>query len=89
MASLITSITCIITYWVYENTCLRDAIHKVGNLAIDKFATIAKMILNNKDTKAIETEIKKATSELKATAKAELKLARKKNNKNDKEWENL
>ena len=57
--------------------------------AIDKFATIAKMILNNKDTKAIETEIKKATNELKATAKAELKSARKKNNKNDKEWENL
>ena len=89
IASLITSLGCIVTYWVYENTCLRDAIHKIGNLAIDKGANILKMLLNGKDAKAINSEIKKATEELKATAKAELKLHPKKSNKKDKELENL
>ena len=89
IASLMTSLACIVTYWFYENTCLREAIHKIGNLAIDKVANILKMLLNEKDAKAINSEIKKATEELKATARVELKSISKKSNKNDKEWENL
>lgn len=89
IASLITSIACIVTYWLYENTHLREAIHKLGNLAIDKGAKILKMIVNGNDSKDIDAEIKKATSELKATAKAELKSQIKKSYKKDKDLKNV
>ena len=89
LASLVTSVACIVTYWLYENTHLREGIHKVGELAIDKIAYVAKLALSGKNTKTIDAEIKKATEELKATAKAELKLHPKKSKNKDKELENL
>ena len=89
LASLITSTACILTYWLYENTHLREAIQKLANLAIDKFAKVAKMAISNADTKAVEAEIKKATEEFKATARAELKTVSKKSIKKDRELENL
>jgi hypothetical protein len=89
LASLITSVACIITYWLYENTCLRNAIQKLITLAIDKFAKIAKMAVYNAEAKAIEAEVKKAFAELKTTAKNEIKTTAKKSVKNNKDLENL
>jgi Ca2+/Na+ antiporter len=89
LASLITSVACIVTYWLYENTHLREGIHKLGDLAIDKIAHIAKLALAGKDVKTIDDEIKKASEELKATAQSELKLHSKKSKKTDDEWKNL
>lgn len=90
IASLFTSIACIVTYWLYENIpYLRDSVHKILCFIIDRVAKILKMIVNGSDSKEIKSEIKKATEELKATAKVELKAISKKTAKKDKELENL
>lgn len=90
LASVGTTIGCILTYWVYEYVpYLRDSVRKIVCFVIDKVAKIFKMIVNGSNSKEINSEIKKATEELKATAKAELKLHTKKSNKKDKELENL
>lgn len=90
IASLVTTAGCILTYWLYEYIpYLRDFIHMIVCFVIDKVAKILKMVVNGSDSKTINAEIKKATDELKATAKAELKLHPKKSAKKDKELENL
>ena len=87
-ASAMTSVGSVLTYFLYESYGLRDAIHKIGNLVIDKAAKIAKLWLNNSTHNVIEEEIKNAATEIKSVATKELKSARKKS-KNDKELENL
>ena len=82
------SLLCIITYWLYENTCLRDLIDKIGNMAVKKFINIVTMIFNDKEKKEIEAEVEKVKAELKSTAKLEIKKATK-SAKKDKELENL
>ena len=89
LASLITSTACIITYWLYENTCFRNLIQKLGTLTIDKFSRVAKLAILNEDSKEIEAELKKATEEIKATAKTEIKAFSQKSLTKDKELENL
>lgn len=92
IGAIITSVTCIVTYWLYENFHVRDLIHKIGAFAIDKFAYLAKIVLAklvDKTDKSVNTEFKKVTSELQAYAKAEIKSATKKIAKADKELQNL
>ena len=43
--SFLMVVATIVTYHLYENFHLRDALHKIGNFAIDKFACLAKVIL--------------------------------------------
>lgn len=33
------SCATIVTYWLYENTCLRELIHKIGSLTLGRFIT--------------------------------------------------
>lgn len=87
-ASVATSLLCIITYWLYENTCLRDLIDKIGSVTIKKIVKIGTMFCDDKDKKEIEAEVEKVKAELKSTTKAELKKASK-SVKKDKELENL
>ena len=90
LASVGTTVGCILTYWLYEYIpYLRDFVHKIVCFVIDKVAKILKMIVNGNDSKTINAEIKKATEELKATTKAEIKAISKKSTKKDKELENL
>jgi hypothetical protein len=91
VGAVITSITCIVIYWFYENSHLRELIHKIGSFAIDKFAYLAKVILAKlvaKTDKSVEQEFKKVTSELKTFAKNEMQIATKKL-KSDREFSNL
>jgi hypothetical protein len=87
-ASWVTAITCVLTYFVYENYGLRDGIHKVGTLAINKFGKILYLIWRRESPTKIDAEIEKAHNELKATVRTEIKPT-KKSNKKDKELENL
>ena len=90
IASLMTSAACILTYWLYEYVpYLRTGVHKLLHFIIDKTAHILNMIVDGKSAEEVKGEVKKATEELKATAKAELKLNPKKSTKKDKELENL
>lgn len=72
-ASLALSVCCIVTYWLYENTCLRNLIGLIGGIALRKFDGIAKLALTTDDVEQVKTEIKNATVQLKATTKQELK----------------
>jgi hypothetical protein len=87
-ASCVTAITCVLTYFVYENYGLRDGIHKIGTLALNKFGKIAKLWFNKAPNAKIESEVKQAKAELKLAVNAELKPV-KKSKKKDKELENL
>jgi hypothetical protein len=92
IGAVLTSLACIITYHFYENYHLRKFVHKVGNFAIDKFAYLAKVILEkiaDMSDKSVEAEFKKVTQELTSFAKAEIKSTAKRIAKADKELKNL
>lgn len=69
------TITCIITYWLYENTCLRNLIGTIGRIALKKVANIAIFAVNADDINEIKTEAKKVADELKAQTSKSLKKA--------------
>lgn len=69
------SVSCIITYWFYENTCLRNLIGTVGNLVLQKVLKVSVVAITSDDVNAVKTELKKAGDELKAHTKQELKKA--------------
>lgn len=90
--SFLMVVSTIVTYHLYENFHLRDAVHKVGNFAIDKFACLAKVILTKLVTKSevnAKAEVQNVVKEVTVYAKTELKKAQKKPVKHDKELENL
>lgn len=90
LASLITSAACILTYWVYEYVpYLRTGVHKLLHFIIDKTAHILNMIVDGKSPEEVKSEIQKATKELKATAKSELKSVSNKSYKKDKDLKNV
>lgn len=90
IASLITSAACILTYWLYEYIpFVRAGVHKLLHFVINKAAHILNMIVDGKNSKEINSEIKKAKNELEETLKNEVKSVSKKSNKNDDEWKNL
>ena len=69
------SVGCIVTYWFYENTCLRNLIGTVGNIALKKLASIAFIVFTKDDINELKTEVKKITKELKKDTKNALKKA--------------
>lgn len=73
LASVALSVVCIVTYWFYENTCLRNLIGVVGGLAIRKALGVIKVTLTEDDVNTVKAEIKNATAQLKTTTKQELK----------------
>lgn len=77
----------VVTYWFYENTCLRNLIEKIGKFALNKIAVVVVKSATNEnidlkaELKNTSTVLKKATAtELKATVKTTVK---------DKELKNL
>lgn len=69
------SIACIVTYWLYENTCLRDLIGLIGGITLRKVLKVSLFALTTDDVEAVKTELKKTGAELKSYAKKELKKA--------------
>lgn len=73
VAAIALSLSCIVTYWFYENTCLRNLIGVVGGIVLKKVLKVSLFALTTEDVEAVKTELKKTGEELKATAKQELK----------------
>lgn len=73
LASGALSVCCIVTYWLYENTCLRNLIGVVGNIALRKGLSVLNLAVTNDDVNTVKAEIKNATAQLKTTTKQELK----------------
>lgn len=71
--AILVSAFSIIWYWLYENTCLRDLIEKIGKLALGKASLIFTKLFNGNDIKEIGEEIKLVSEELKKTTKKEIK----------------
>lgn len=75
VSAIALTVCCIVTYWLYENTCLRNLIAVIGNIALRKLATVAFIAVSTEDINEIKTEAKKVTCELKAQTKEALKKA--------------
>lgn len=72
-AAIALSVSCILAYWLYENTCLRNLIGLIGNMALRKMLSILTLAATTDDIKAVEAELKKAGRELKAHTKKQIK----------------
>lgn len=86
--SIAISAISIITYWFYENTCLRDLIGKVGKLTLGKVGNVICLAIEGKDQNTIHTEIKTSGEVLKQATKEQISLVTKKV-KTDNELKNL
>lgn len=73
LAATSLSIMCIVTYWLYENTRLRNLIGLLGRIALRKVAKLSVFALTNEDVEAVKAELKKTGNELKAQTKSEIK----------------
>ena len=69
---------CIVVYWFYENTCLRDLIGKIGTMAVKKFFKVFLMIFDDKDKQEIQQELDKISGEVRKYTEEELSTAVKK-----------
>ena len=69
------AVCCIITYWLYENTCLRNLIGVVGNIVLRKVASLALVAVNADDINELKTEAIKVKNDLKAQTKSTIKKA--------------
>ena len=67
------SVSCIVTYWFYENTCLRNLIDVIGKIALRKVANIALLTVTKDDVNEVKAELQKTTAELKAQTRNEIK----------------
>ena len=81
-------LACIVVYWFYENTHLRDVIHRIGVFTIKKFASVLLLAFSDDTKKNIEAEFKRVESEVKTATKNELCTEVKKITK-DRELEKL
>lgn len=75
VSSIALTVSCIVTYWLYENTCLRNLIATVGNIVLKKIAGVALVSVNADDINEIKNEVKKASVEIKTQTKKTLKKA--------------
>ena len=82
------SVCCIVTYWLYENTCLRNLIGVVGGIALRKGVSLLNVAVTNDDVNTVKAEIKNATAQLKTTTQQEIKKTAAKI-KADKDLKNL
>ena len=76
------------TYWLYENTCLRNLIGLVGSLALGKVLKTSIFAITTDDIDAVKKELKNTSTELMTVTKRELKKASAKI-KEDKDLEKL
>lgn len=69
------SVATIIIYWLYENTGLRDGLHKIGSLALSKtwgvFGAFLSKVAEGKKTD-IETDLLQGLDNVKASVKKEI-----------------
>lgn len=65
-------IATVVTYWFYENTCLRNLIHKVGSIALAKIFGITEGLLKPKTNAQIKSEIKMVHTDIKRAVRNEL-----------------
>lgn len=72
-AAIALTLSCIITYWFYENTCLRNLIDTIGSLAISKVLSVSATAIKKGDVEGVKAELKKTGDELKNITKQELK----------------
>lgn len=79
---------CIIVYWFYENTCLRNLIELIGSLVMKKVAHILLIMFTEDEKSVIEKEIEKAGKEIKQTARQSL-VSTTRHTMPDKELKNL
>lgn len=73
LAALALSAVCVMTYWLYENTCLRNLIEVVGGIALRKAISVLGTAVTNDDVNAVKTEYKNAVNQVQAQTKVELK----------------
>lgn len=69
------SVCCIITYWLYENTCLRNLIEVVGKIVLRKIAGVAAIAVTTEDVKEVKKAVQNATKDVKTQTKTEIKHA--------------
>lgn len=74
-AAIALSVCSIVTYWLYENTCLRNLIDVLGGIVLKKVLKVSLFALSAEDVNAVKAELQKAGTELKATATKEIKKA--------------
>ena len=72
LASVALSVCCIVTYWFYENTCLRNLIGIVGGITLRKALGVLGTVVTNDDVNTVKAEIQNATAQLKTTTRQEL-----------------
>jgi hypothetical protein len=71
----------IVTYWLYENTCLRNLIHVIGEKTVGKYWEAIKVIISEKQNeKALSHSLAMTTDELKDVVKKEIKRQVKEDN---------
>ena len=82
------TVCSIVTYWFYENTCLRNLIELVGGMALRKALSFATFAVTNDDVDAVKAELKNTATQLKTATRQELKKTATKT-KVDKDLKNL
>ena len=73
LASTALSVSCIITYWLYENTCLRNLIGLIGGMVLKKLLGFFSFAASDNDKEAIKAELIKTGEEIKAHTSATVK----------------
>lgn len=73
VAATALTVTCIVTYWLYENTCLRNLIGIIGSHALRKVLKLSLFAVTTNDIELVKDELKKTGAELKTTTQLELK----------------
>lgn len=67
------AILTILTYWLYENTGLRNLISLIGEATVGKWATVIYYAFMTKaENKEVKNQLTKATDELKADVRKEI-----------------
>ncbi len=59
------SVSCIVAYWFYENTCLRELMNKIGGMVLKNVANKL-LMLNTSDIAELQGEAIKAVTEFRA-----------------------
>lgn len=72
---VVVAVLTIITYWLYENTALRNGIAYIGNKTVVKFATVLYYAVKNPDKVDVKNELYETNKQLKKTVKDKLKNA--------------
>lgn len=75
IASVALSVSCIVTYWLYEFTRLRDLINLIGGIVLRKVFNASLLAVTTDDINAVKQELKHTGTELKSYTKTEIKKA--------------